>query len=97
MKLISIEFNFIVQRGKGKGKILIIMSPGVNDGSRKTGTLPKSNRRNGDIHEVNNPSSLRSIYNGRLPQHPNNLVLLIHLFIFNQLVIKLIKLKIAHL
>ncbi|XP_063988432.1 uncharacterized protein LOC135168324 isoform X2 [Diachasmimorpha longicaudata] len=50
------------------------MSPGVNDGPRKTGTLPKSNRRNYRNRDV--PTATRqvgrTVYHRQL--HPNNLL-----------------------
>lgn len=51
------------------------MSPGVNDGSRSTGTLPKSNRRNDRNRERSaaNQFAIRSAYHG-YAQHSNNLV-----------------------
>ncbi|XP_015116905.1 uncharacterized protein LOC107041059 isoform X2 [Diachasma alloeum] len=50
------------------------MSPGVNDGPRKTGTLPKSNRRNDRNRDVANATRQvgRTAYDRRL--HPNNLL-----------------------
>lgn len=52
------------------------MAPGVNDGQRNTGTLPKSNRRNNrnrEVPGVNQQPPSRSVYHGRT-QHSNNLV-----------------------
>ncbi|XP_061927289.1 uncharacterized protein LOC108002879 isoform X2 [Apis cerana] len=51
------------------------MSPGVNDGSRSTGTLPKSNRRNDRNRERSaaNQFAIRSAYHG-YAQHSNNLL-----------------------
>lgn len=51
------------------------MSPGVNDGPRNTGTLPKSNRRNDRNRERSaaNQFAIRSAYHGHT-QHSNNLV-----------------------
>ncbi|KAK0176999.1 hypothetical protein PV328_001094 [Microctonus aethiopoides] len=51
------------------------MTPGVSDGPRNTGTLPKSNRRNDTNREVisSNEQLIRSAYYGR-PQHSNNLL-----------------------
>ncbi|XP_043526005.1 signal transducer and activator of transcription B isoform X2 [Frieseomelitta varia] len=50
------------------------MSPGVNDGPRNTGTLPKSNRRNDRNRERSaaNQFAIRSAYHGHT-QHSNNL------------------------
>ncbi|XP_033301883.1 uncharacterized protein LOC117206542 isoform X1 [Bombus bifarius] len=50
------------------------MSPGVNDGPRNTGTLPKSNRRNDRNRERSaaNQFAFRSAYHGHT-QHSNNL------------------------
>ncbi|XP_008557086.1 probable serine/threonine-protein kinase DDB_G0267686 isoform X7 [Microplitis demolitor] len=49
------------------------MTPGVNDGPRNTGTLPKSNRRNDRNREIinSNQPSVRTIYQ---TQHSNNLL-----------------------
>lgn len=54
----------------------IAMSPGINDGSRSTGTLPKSNRRNDRNRErsaANQRIANHSSYEGQA-QHFNNLV-----------------------
>ncbi|XP_032680260.1 uncharacterized protein LOC116848373 isoform X2 [Odontomachus brunneus] len=51
------------------------MSPGIDDGPRNTGTLPKSNRRNDRNRErsaANQQIANRSAYHGH-PQHFNNL------------------------
>ncbi|XP_076176767.1 combover isoform X2 [Ptiloglossa arizonensis] len=50
------------------------MSPGINDGPRNTGTLPKSNRRNDRNREQSaaNQFANRSTYHGHA-QHSNNL------------------------
>ncbi|XP_044580254.1 putative uncharacterized protein DDB_G0282129 isoform X3 [Cotesia glomerata] len=51
------------------------MTPGVNDGPKNTGTLPKSNRRyerNREIINSNQPSA-RTVYQSRT-QHSNNLL-----------------------
>ncbi|KAG7206907.1 hypothetical protein KM043_000801 [Ampulex compressa] len=51
------------------------MSPGVNDGPRNTGTLPKSNRRNDRNRErsaANQQFANRPVYRGHA-QHSNNL------------------------
>ncbi|XP_014476863.1 PREDICTED: uncharacterized protein LOC106745612 isoform X2 [Dinoponera quadriceps] len=51
------------------------MSPGINDGPRNTGTLPKSNRRsdrNRERSAANQQIANRSAYHGQ-PQHFNNL------------------------
>ncbi|XP_011304661.1 uncharacterized protein cmb isoform X2 [Fopius arisanus] len=51
------------------------MAPGVNDGPRKTGTLPKSNRRNDRNRDIPNSRQIpRAVCNRRLQQHPNNLL-----------------------
>lgn len=52
------------------------MSPGVNDGPRNTGTLPKSNRksdRNRERSAANQQMANRSANHGRAPEHSNNL------------------------
>lgn len=51
------------------------MSPGVNDGPRNTGTLPKNNRRNDRNRERSAANQFvnRSSYHGHA-QHSNNLV-----------------------
>lgn len=53
------------------------MSPGVNDGPRNTGTVPKSNRRsdrNRERSTVNQHLGNHSTHHG-YPQHSNNLVI----------------------
>ncbi|XP_015592797.1 uncharacterized protein LOC107266635 isoform X3 [Cephus cinctus] len=53
------------------------MSPGVNDGPRNTGTLPKSNRRsdrNRERSAANQQIITRPLYRGDFSQHPNNLL-----------------------
>ncbi|KAK2584748.1 hypothetical protein KPH14_007078 [Odynerus spinipes] len=52
------------------------MSPGVNDGPRNTGTLPKSNRRsdrNRERSAANQQMANHSANHGRTQQHSNNL------------------------